>query len=112
MSILDYLIPIIANLFPLSSSNFYYKIDCKMNHRQMVGKNIELARTVRGWSQAQLAEEMGVEQTYVSKVEKGKVNVSIDTLERFAAALRKPLAFFFQEIDVSEVQAKKASGKR
>lgn len=83
-----------------------------MNHRQTIGKNIELARTVLGWSQTRLAEQVGVEQTYVSKLEKGKVNVSIDTLERFSIALRKPLAYFFQEIDVAEVQVKKAPARR
>ena len=83
-----------------------------MNHRQTIGKNIELARTVLGWSQTRLAEEVGVEQTYVSKVEKGKVNVSVDSLNRFASALRKPLAFFFQEIDVAEVEVKNAQARR
>lgn len=84
----------------------------EMNHRQMIGKNIELARTVLGWSQARLAEEVGVEQTYVSKVEKGKVNVSVDSLNRFATALRRPLGFFFQEIDVAEVESKKVRARR
>ncbi len=83
-----------------------------MTHRETVGKNIEVARTVRGWSQARLAEEIGVEQTYVSKVEKGKVNVSIDSLNRFATALRKPLGFFFQEIEIVEVESKNAQARR
>lgn len=87
-------------------------LDLEMNHRETVGKNIEIARTVRGWSQARLAEEIGVEQTYVSKVEKGKVNVSIDSLNRFALALHKPLSFFFQEIEVEEVESKKESARR
>jgi transcriptional regulator with XRE-family HTH domain len=51
------------------------------------GKRLRDVREEAGISQEKLAEVAGVHRTYVSSVERGKRNVSLVNIERFAAAL-------------------------
>ncbi|MET0183649.1 MAG: helix-turn-helix transcriptional regulator [Caulobacterales bacterium] len=44
-------------------------------------------RLAKGWSQEELADEAGLHRTYVSGVERGVRNPTIEVLERFADAL-------------------------
>jgi transcriptional regulator with XRE-family HTH domain len=44
-------------------------------------------RQARGISQEALADEAGIDRTYVSSVERGKRNIAIDNICRLAAAL-------------------------
>ena len=67
-----------------------------MNARLLVGRNIARIRGQKGLSQTQLASridaKMTVDQSYLSKLERGSKNVSIDTLEVIAEALQVRLA--------------------
>jgi transcriptional regulator with XRE-family HTH domain len=51
------------------------------------GKRLREIREEAGISQEKLAAQAGVHRTYVSSVERGKRNVSLVNIERFAAAL-------------------------
>lgn len=42
----------------------------------LIGKNIKLARVRKGWSQAELAHKLDVEQSYVSRIESASVAAS------------------------------------
>jgi transcriptional regulator with XRE-family HTH domain len=55
--------------------------------RAQFGAAIREARDKAGLSQSEVAEAMNVRQTYVSKMELGQVNLSIDRLVELAAAL-------------------------
>lgn len=44
-------------------------------------------RHERGWTQEQLAFEAGVKRAYLSEVENGQRNVSLDVVEKLAQAL-------------------------
>ena len=52
---------------------------------------IRKLRAERGLSQEYLAELCDLHRTYVGSVERGERNVSIDNMERIAAALGVPL---------------------
>ena len=54
------------------------------------------ARTAAGLSQSQLARRMKTSQSYVARIEGGKVRPSTDALERFAAATRTRLRIVFE----------------
>jgi ribosome-binding protein aMBF1 (putative translation factor) len=54
------------------------------------------ARTAAGLSQAQLARRMKTSQSYIARLESGKVRPSTDALERFAHATRTRLRIVFE----------------
>lgn len=52
-----------------------------------IGKSIKSLRTSKGWSQEKLSEISKVDRTFIGKIERGEVNVSILTLCELAKAL-------------------------
>lgn len=66
-------------------------------------KKLRDFRRARGLTQVQLAELAGVNQATVSKVERGEMNVTVDTIMLLAAALDvQPVQLF----DLPELQAR------
>lgn len=65
--------------------------------RQILGKNVRVLRTTAKLSQEELAVRMGVEQTYVSGIERGMRNPTITTLSRAAMALNAKVADLLKE---------------
>lgn len=59
-----------------------------MNIRKKLGNNVKRLRVGIGLSQEQFAFEAGIHRTYVSDVERGARNISIEVLEKFARALK------------------------
>lgn len=55
--------------------------------RQLVGHNIRRLRLEKGLSQAQLAKQAGINRAYLSTVENGKRNISIDNIVAIANAM-------------------------
>jgi ribosome-binding protein aMBF1 (putative translation factor) len=55
--------------------------------RLIFGQNGRAERLKRGMSQAELGEECGLLQEYVSAVESGRLNLTIGTMVRIALAL-------------------------
>jgi transcriptional regulator with XRE-family HTH domain len=55
------------------------------------GRNVRHARLAARISQGDLAQQAGLKQQYVSLIESGRQNVTIDTAVRLAAALRLEL---------------------
>jgi len=53
----------------------------------VVARNLRGARRAVGLSQEALAEKAGVDRSYVSRVETGKVSVGLDTLAELARAV-------------------------
>lgn len=66
--------------------------------RKRLGTRLRVLRTARRppLSQEALANLAGLERAYVSGVERGEFNVSVDTLARLARVLRVDIAEFFQ----------------
>ena len=56
------------------------------------GLAIREARSRAGVSQERLAELAGLDRTYVSGVERGSRNPTLDSMSRLAAALNLPLS--------------------
>lgn len=52
--------------------------------RDIVARNMRKLRAERGWSQEFLANEAGLNRTYLSAVERSEQNISIDNLYRVA----------------------------
>ena len=52
-----------------------------------VGLNIKSARTAKGWSQEELADQSGLHRTYISGLERSIRNPTVTVLKRLADAL-------------------------
>jgi len=64
--------------------------------RQQLGNKIRERRKFLGLSQERLAEDAGLDRTYIGAVERGERNVSLDNIVAIATALRTlihPLIF-------------------
>lgn len=59
-----------------------------MELREIFAANIKRLRKERGMSQEDLAFESGLHRTYISGIERGIRNVSLDNIGTLAAALR------------------------
>ena len=64
-------------------------------YKKKVGLRLKYFRTLRGLSQAQLAEKIKMEEKYISKIENGHQNISLETIYRFSTILNTDSAKFF-----------------
>jgi DNA-binding XRE family transcriptional regulator len=55
--------------------------------RQRLGRAVRRLRRAAGYSQEAFADHVRVHRTYMGAIERGEVNVSLDNIERVAAAL-------------------------
>ena len=58
--------------------------------RRVLAANVRRLRKARGFSQESFADLCGLHRTYIGGVERAEHNVSVDNIERIAAALRLP----------------------
>ena len=62
------------------------------------GQAVRQIRRAQSISQEELAERCGLHRTYISDVELGKRNVSLENIERIATSLNKSLVELFSEV--------------
>ena len=55
--------------------------------RNYFGNFLVTARLKNRWSQADLAEKLNVDAKYISKLECGRVNVTLDTIDNYLELL-------------------------
>lgn len=70
--------------------------------KQMINEALALARMYWGYSQIEMAAALGMSQAMVSEIERGTKSVTLETLDRYAAALgvkKSQLMFFAEEIE-------------
>lgn len=80
-----------------------------MTKRPMINRALKLARLYWGFTQVQLADQLGVSQSLISEVEKEQKDVSLDLLQKYSSTLNvsmSNLLFFAEEIEVSPVKSK------
>lgn len=73
--------------------------------RQRFGERVRELRTAAGYSQEAFADHCGYARTYMSRVERGAGNPSLDAIEAFAVALKVPVQDLFV---TSKPEGKKA----
>ena len=59
-----------------------------MDIRGRLARNVKLKRAERGWSQEDLADQSGLDRTYISGIERKVRNPTIEIIERLAKALK------------------------
>lgn len=63
-----------------------------MNIRQRLGRNVRRRRENAGWSQEDYADRAGIHRTYVSDIERGARNPTIEIVEKLAKPFSAPPA--------------------
>ena len=61
------------------------------NIRILFGKSVRNSRMSMGISQEELAFRCGLHRTYISDVERGTRNISLENIERIALSLEVPI---------------------
>jgi transcriptional regulator with XRE-family HTH domain len=67
-----------------------------MDVKAEYGKKVREIRKKEGVSQESLADLAGLDRTYISDIENGKRNISIETIFKIATALKAPVTEFFE----------------
>jgi transcriptional regulator with XRE-family HTH domain len=73
-----------------------------MDERKRLGRRVKQLRHRRGYTQEQLAERMDVNAKYLSSIERGMENPTLDLLIRLAHGLQVDLHALFQEAPNAE----------
>lgn len=63
-----------------------------MRLAEIFGRNVRKARLAKGWSQEHLAFEAGLQRSYISELETGKRNPTLDVVEAIARVLEVKVA--------------------
>lgn len=69
----------------------------KLTLRKKFGKRVKGLRVKTGMSQEDLADRCGFARSYMSRMERGKANPSLDAIERLAGGLRVSVGALFDE---------------
>ncbi|WP_028563637.1 helix-turn-helix domain-containing protein [Paenibacillus pinihumi] len=69
-----------------------------MSHlAKVIGEQVRHYRTLKGWTQEQLAEVLDSQGPYISRVERGEQNLQLQTLEKIADALHISVFALFRD---------------
>jgi len=67
-----------------------------------IGRRLKKYRVEKGISQMKLGLQIGLDRTYIAKVENGDGNVSVNNLAKIAAGLDITLVLLFVGIELNE----------
>ncbi|WP_264521652.1 helix-turn-helix domain-containing protein [Flavobacterium sp. N1994] len=68
-----------------------------MNIKEKFGQKVKALREEKGFSIEQLANISNVDRNYISDIEKGKRNASIEIIEKVITGLETDFATFFSD---------------
>jgi transcriptional regulator with XRE-family HTH domain len=68
-----------------------------MNIKEKFGQKVKALREEKGFSIEQLANVSNVDRNYISDIEKGKRNASIEIIEKVITGLETDFATFFSD---------------
>ena len=70
-----------------------------MSRLKTLGENIAKYRLEKGLSQEKLADAAGLHRTYIGGIERGERNVSLENIQRIAAALSETISSLTAGLD-------------
>jgi transcriptional regulator with XRE-family HTH domain len=73
-----------------------------MDVREMIGSRIRTIRAKKGPTQEALAEKMGMGPKYISGIERGKENPTLNTFVRIAECLGVPIGELFNSVEFED----------
>ena len=79
-----------------------------MNIKQMIGARIKEIRNRKGLTQEQLSEKMEINPKYLSSIERGNENPTLNTLIRLSESLEVDLSEIFSFIQIEDPGERKS----
>ena len=79
--------------------------------QQILGNKVKELRIQKGLLQDELAFYCGIDRPQISKIEQGKVNVTLDTIEKLSKALNIKTSLLLDEENPLHPFVKRAGGK-
>lgn len=79
-----------------------------MSLQKKLGITLKALRAEKGVSQEKLALNTGIDRRYMSDIENGRRNVSLEIIEKLAAFFEMKVSEFIQKIEQREVLTKKS----
>jgi transcriptional regulator with XRE-family HTH domain len=73
-----------------------------VNLKLMIGARIKEIRVKKGMTQEQLSEKMGINPKYLSSIERGKENPTLDTLIKVAQSLDVDMGQIFTLVQIED----------
>lgn len=70
-----------------------------MNIKILFGKNVRKLRESKSWSQEKLSEESGLHRTYISGIERGVRNPTVEIINQIALALKVHISDLFKNLE-------------
>ena len=78
-----------------------------MDLKQMIGARIKEVRSKKGLTQEQLSERIDINPKYLSSIERGKENPTLNTLIKLAQSLDVNIDDFFAMVEVENPEKRK-----
>lgn len=79
-----------------------------MSLQRNLGITLKALRAEKGVSQEKMALSTGIDRRYMSDIENGRRNVSLEIIEKLAAFFEMKVSEFIQKIEQREVLTKKS----
>ena len=79
-----------------------------MNKKQMIGARIKDIRNKKGLTQEQLSEKMKINPKYLSSIERGNENPTLNTLIKLAESLEVDLSKIFSFVQIEDPEKRKS----
>lgn len=73
-----------------------------MEIKQLIGVRIKELRSKRGLTQEQLSEMMGINPKYISSIERGKENPTLDIFIKLAETLEVSIGALFHQLETED----------
>ena len=79
-----------------------------MDAKQMIGARVKDIRNRKGFTQEELAEKININPKYLSSIERGKENPTLNTLIKLSESLDVNLNDIFHQIEIEDPAKRKA----
>ena len=68
------------------------------NYRKLLGQRIQKLRDQEGWSQEEFAARCGINRSYMGRIERGELNLTLETVQKVAKELNETVSALLKGI--------------
>ena len=68
------------------------------NYRKLLGQRIQKLRDQMGWSQEEFAAKCDINRSYMGRIERGELNLTLETVQKVAKGLNESVSALLRGI--------------